>query len=55
MGIQHSIWTEKYRPKTLDHYVFSSENQQNTIKKWISERDIPHVMFSGPVGLAKQR
>ena len=53
MSIQNSLWTEKHRPTTLEGYVFSDVNQKNTIEKWIADKDIPHVLFSGPAGTGK--
>lgn len=47
------LWVEKYRPKTLDGYVFRDENQEAQIKKWIEEKSIPHVLLSGSAGLGK--
>jgi nucleoside-triphosphatase THEP1 len=48
-----NLWTEKYRPTTLNGYVFADENQKNTIKKWIADKDIPHVLLTGGPGVGK--
>ena len=48
-----SLWTEKYRPDTLDGYVFTDQHQRTQIEKWIAEQDIPHLMFSGAAGTGK--
>ncbi len=53
MSITNSLWCARYRPKTVDGYVFTDENQKNTIKKWIATKDIPHVLFSGGPGTGK--
>jgi len=53
MSLKNTLWTEKYRPNTLEGYVFTDENQKNTIQKWIANKDIPHVLFSGPAGTGK--
>ena len=47
------LWTEKYRPDTLDGYVFSDEHQKSQIEQWINEGSIPHLMFSGNAGIGK--
>ena len=47
------LWTEKYRPSTLDGYVFRDENQRAQVEKWIEDRSIPHLMFSGNAGVGK--
>jgi replication factor C small subunit len=48
-----NIWTEKYRPSTLDGYVFKDENQREQIQSWITAKNIPHLLFSGSAGLGK--
>ncbi len=47
------LWTEKYRPKTVDGYVFRDENQREQIKGWIDSGSIPHILLSGSAGLGK--
>jgi DNA polymerase III delta prime subunit len=47
------LWTEKYRPDTLDGYVFSDQHQKSQIEQWINEGSIPHLMFSGNAGIGK--
>ena len=48
-----SLWTEKHRPETLDGYVFTDQHQRAQIEKWIAEKDIPHLLFSGAAGTGK--
>lgn len=47
------LWVEKYRPSTLDGYVFTDDKMKKTIQRWISEKDIPHVLLSGSPGTGK--
>ena len=47
------LWTEKYRPDTLDGYVFADDLQKGQIENWIKEGSIPHLMFSGNAGVGK--
>ncbi len=47
------LWVEKYRPKTVDGYVFRDEHQKQQIKRWIKEGTIPHLLFSGNAGIGK--
>lgn len=47
------LWTEKYRPKSVDEYVFRDEAQRSQILKWIEEKSIPHLLFSGHAGIGK--
>ncbi len=47
------IWVEKYRPKTVEEYVFKDEAQKNQVKSWITDGGIPHLLFSGSPGTGK--
>ena len=47
------LWVEKYRPKTVDGYVFRDEHQKAQVKQWIKEQTIPHLLFSGNAGIGK--
>ena len=49
----HELWTEKYRPKTINEYVFKDSHQKSQILKWIEERAIPELIFSGGPGTGK--
>ncbi|WP_404991006.1 MULTISPECIES: replication factor C small subunit [Desulfurococcus] len=46
------LWAEKYRPRTLDEVV----NQKEVVvrlKKFVEEKNIPHMLFAGPPGTGK--
>lgn len=47
------LWVEKWRPKTLDGYVFKDDHQKKQIESWIKEGTIPHLLFSGNAGIGK--
>lgn len=47
------LWTEKYRPTTIDGYVFRDTAQQEQVNRWIKEKSIPHLLFSGSPGVGK--
>ena len=47
------LWVEKYRPKTVDGYVFRDEHQKQQVKQWIKDKTIPHLLFSGNAGIGK--
>lgn len=49
----NELWVEKYRPKTINDYVFVDENQKRRINTWIKEGIIPHLMLSGNAGVGK--
>lgn len=47
------LWVEKYRPKTINGYVFRDEHQKKQIKTWIKDKSIPHLLLSGSAGIGK--
>ena len=47
------LWVDKYRPNTLDGYVFADDHQKAQIESWIKEGTIPHLLFSGNAGVGK--
>ncbi len=47
------LWVEKYRPKTVEGYVFKDETLKGQIEKWIKDKAIPHLLFSGNAGTGK--
>jgi len=47
------LWTEKYRPKTIEDYVFRDEAQKKQVQAWVNDKAIPHLLFSGAPGTGK--
>ena len=47
------LWVEKYRPKTVDGYVFRDDHQRKQIDTWIKDKSIPHLLLSGAAGIGK--
>tara|TARA_B110000858_G_C17703913_1_gene427286 strand:- start:12 stop:926 length:915 start_codon:yes stop_codon:yes gene_type:complete len=47
------LWVEKYRPSTVDGYVFRDDAQRNQVNTWIKDNSIPHLLFSGNAGIGK--
>jgi replication factor C small subunit len=47
------LWTEKYRPNTIDGYVWRDDHQKNQVLGWIKEQSIPHLLLSGSPGIGK--
>jgi replication factor C small subunit len=47
------LWVEKYRPKTVDGYVFKDAQQRRQVNTWIKEKSIPHLLLSGTAGIGK--
>ncbi len=46
------LWAEKYRPKSLDEVVNQKEIVER-LKKFVAEKNIPHMLFAGPPGTGK--
>ncbi len=46
------MWTEYFRPKTLDDVVGQQEIV-NRLKQLVTQADFPHMLFSGPPGIGK--
>jgi DNA polymerase III delta prime subunit len=47
------LWIEKYRPRTVDGYVFVDDNQRQQVESWIRDCSIPNLLFSGSPGTGK--
>ena len=47
------LWVEKYRPDTVDGYVFVDDSQREQVQSWIQEGTIPHLLLSGAAGTGK--
>ncbi|AHC51248.1 ATPase AAA [Sulfolobus acidocaldarius SUSAZ] len=46
------LWAEKYRPKSLDEIVNQKEIVER-LKKFVKEKNMPHLLFAGPPGTGK--
>lgn len=47
------LWTEKYRPKNVDGYVFTDVSVKEQVDEWIKDGHIPHLLLHGPAGTGK--
>jgi len=47
------LWVEKYRPSTINGYVFRDAHQKEQVQAWITQKSIPHLLFSGNAGIGK--
>jgi len=48
----YEVWTEKYRPKTLDE-VKGQEEIVRHLKAFVKQKNMPHLLFAGPPGTGK--
>lgn len=51
--MKDKLWVEKYRPQTLDQYVFSNDAQKKLIIEIFKSGNIPHLLLSGVQGTGK--
>jgi len=49
---EHTIWTELYRPKTLEDYICDAKTKAK-MAEFIKAQDIPHLLFPGTPGAGK--
>jgi DNA polymerase III delta prime subunit len=49
----NKLWTEQYRPNTVNGYVFKDDSTKEQILAWISQKSIPNLLFSGAPGTGK--
>lgn len=47
-----TIWTEKYRPQTFQE-LRGQEEIVNKLQAFVSQKNIPHLLFAGPAGVGK--
>ena len=51
--MKNKLWVEKYRPNTIQDYVFVNDRQKKQVEGWVSEGTIPHLLLSGDPGTGK--
>ena len=49
---EHTLWTEKYRPDTLEGYV-GNDHILEKVKIYIENEDVPHLLLYGVAGTGK--
>jgi len=50
--MEHTIWTEKYRPRDFSD-IKGQEDIVKRVKAFVEQKNMPHVLFSGPAGVGK--
>jgi replication factor C small subunit len=51
--MKNQLWVEKYRPNSVEEYVFVDGRQKEQVQGWITDESIPHLLFSGDPGTGK--
>lgn len=47
------LWTEEYRPATLEEYVWRDPAQREQVETWLKNGALPHLLLSGVQGSGK--
>ena len=47
------IWVDKYRPASLDGYIFQNDQLKSKVQDIIDSKNIPHLLFKGGPGTGK--
>ena len=50
--MEHILWTEKYRPKTVEDCILP-ESIKNTFLEYVNRKEIPNLLLSGSAGVGK--
>lgn len=50
--MDHLLWTEKYRPKTIDDCVLP-ERLKKPFQEYVNQKNIPNLLLSGGAGVGK--
>lgn len=50
--MDHSLWVEKYRPKTLEECVLP-ERVRTVVQSYVDKKDVPNLLFYGSAGTSK--
>lgn len=48
-----ALWTEKYRSKTVDDYVFKDTRVRKQVNQWIKDKTLPNLILTGGPGVGK--
>lgn len=51
--MKNTLWTEKYRPQTINDYVFKNSSFKQKMVEWIRTGEIQHIGLFGPAGTGK--
>jgi replication factor C small subunit len=51
--MMNQLWVEKYRPQSVNDYVFADGRQREQVISWIENGSFPHLLLSGDPGTGK--
>lgn len=52
MSVSDNVWTERYRPNTLDD-IIGHDNIVNRMESFLDDPEMPNLLFAGPQGVGK--
>lgn len=52
MSLEEQVWSEKYRPESLDE-VIGNKEQVDRMARWVDDDSMPHLLLHGPAGTGK--
>lgn len=52
-NLKNKLWCEKYRPKTIEEYIFNNSSYHAQVQQMIANKSIPHILMSGIRGTGK--
>ena len=50
--MDHLLWTEKYRPKTIEECILP-ERLKTPFQEYVNQKNIPNLLLSGGAGVGK--
>jgi DNA polymerase III delta prime subunit len=52
MDVEHLLWTEKYRPKSVEQCILP-ERLKKPFQEYVNQKQIPNLLLSGGAGVGK--
>lgn len=49
----HDLWVEKYRPRSLDQYVFQNPSHRLAFERFVRDKTVPQLLLVGVQGTGK--
>ncbi len=53
MSDKHRLWVEKFRPTSIDDYIFHNPQQRASFVRMINDKTVPHLLLAGVQGSGK--
>lgn len=53
MTTTNALWVEKYRPRSIEDYIFYNDRHEQQVQQMIRDKSIPHLILAGVQGTGK--